>query len=242
MTVLDSSTTIAELAAGSLAAVSFFERNGIDYCCGGKRALAEVCEEKGLDFEKVGHELQAALAAGNGSGRDWNHAPLSEIVDHIVNTHHNYLRREMPTIAARLEKVYRVYNQRYGETFPGLPEVYAALQEELLSHVENEEEDLFPAIKAYEKAALAGEPLPPSPLGSGPNPIQALIAEHEEAGVALSKIREITGDYAIPDYACVTYRALIAGFKEMEQDIHMHIHLENNILFPRVSEIAAKRN
>lgn len=242
MTVLDRSKTVAELAADSLAAVKLFERHGIDYCCGGKRPLAAVCEEKGLDLSQVENELREAMAAGGGSGRDWNSAPLDELVDHIVTTHHNYLRREMPGIAARLEKVYRVYNQRYGETFPGLPEVYSEMEEELLSHLIKEERILFPAIKEYAKAAAAGEPLPPSPFGTVANPIKMMEAEHEETGVALGKIREITGQYALPDYACTTYRALIAGFKEMEEDIHMHIHLENNILFPRVLELEAKRN
>lgn len=242
MTVLDSSKTVAEIAADSLAAVKLFERHGIDYCCGGKRPLLAVCEEKGLDYNKIESELRAAMDAGNGSGRDWNTAPLGELVDHIVTTHHNYLRREMPGIAARLEKVYRVYNQRYGTTFPGLPEVYEAMEEELLSHIMKEERILFPAIKAYAEAADSGQPLPPSPFGTVANPIRMMESEHEETGQALGKIREITGEYAIPDYACVTYRALIAGFKEMEEDIHMHIHLENNILFPRVLELEAKGN
>jgi regulator of cell morphogenesis and NO signaling len=237
MITIDASKTVSEIAAESLAAVKLFERHGIDYCCGGRRPLSDVCAEQGLDFEAIEGELRVAMEAAQGNERDWNTVPLGELIDHIVGRHHEFLRREMPGIEARLEKVYRVYNQRYGETFPGLPEVYAGLRDEILSHLAKEEQMLFPAIKSSEQASLAGDPLPPSPFGTVANPIRMMEMEHEEAGRALTKIREITNDYEVPDYACVTYRALMSGFQELEQDLHMHIHLENNILFPRVIEL-----
>lgn len=240
MMTIDTTKTVAEIAAESLAAVKLFERHGIDYCCGGRRPLAEVCVEQGLDVDAVEEELRVAMEAAQGQERDWNAVPLGEMIDHIVERHHNFLRREMPGIEARLEKVYRVYNQRYGETFPGLPEVYAAMQDELLSHLMKEEQILFPAIKSYEEASLAGAPLPPSPFGTVANPIRMMEMEHEETGRALAKIREITNNYEVPGYACVTYRALMSGFQELEQDIHLHIHLENNILFPRVIDLERK--
>lgn len=237
MTTIDTSKTVADIAAGSLAAVKLFERHGIDYCCGGRRPLADVCRERGLDVATVESELREAIDAAEGSDRDWNKVPLGELIDHVVERHHIFLRRELPGIEARLEKVYRVYNQRYGETFPGLPEVFAGMQEELLAHLAKEERVLFPAIKECEKAALSGASLPPSPFGTVANPIRMMELEHEETGRALAKIREITNNYETPAYACVTYRALMSGFQELEQDIHLHIHLENNILFPRVIEL-----
>ena len=161
------------------------------------------------------------------------HAPLRELIEHIVGTHHEYLRRELSPLGARLEKVYRVYNERYGDTLIGLPEVFAGLRSELETHIQKEEAILFPAIAGYEAASIAGTPLPKAPFGSVSNPIRMMEAEHDSAGKALAEIRTITADYAIPDYACVTYRSLIAGLQELEQDLHMHIHLENNILFPR---------
>ncbi len=233
--------TVAEIAANSLAAVRVFEKYGIDYCCGGKRPLADVCREKGQDAQAIQRDLDAALAGTEASIRDWNTAPLAELVEHIVTTHHEYLRRELPAIETRLEKVYRVYNQRYGPTLTGLPEVYAGLRAELELHIRKEEMILFPAIVASEAAVHAGRPLPRTPFGKVSNPIHMMEAEHESAGEALGKIREITRDFELPEYACVTYRALMSGLDELERDLHMHIHLENNILFPRAEQLEAAR-
>lgn len=233
MTAVNPGTTVAEIAATSLAAVKVFERHGIDYCCGGKRPLNEVCGEKGLDLAIVESDLSEALSARSIDERDWNSAPLNELVDHIVTRHHGYLRRECPGIAARLEKVYRVYNQRYGSALIGLPEVFAELCDELNQHMMKEEQILFPVITSYQRSMDDGRPISPPPFGTVQNPIRLMESDHEEAGAHLSRIREITENYSIPEYACVTYRALIAGLQEMEQDLHLHIHLENNILFPR---------
>lgn len=233
--------TVADLAASSLAAVRVFERLGIDYCCGGKRPLAEVCREKGLDAGAVQQELDTAGRASEADARDWTAAPLRDLVDHIVSTHHEYLRREFQPLAERLEKVYRVYNERYGPTLTGLPGVYAGLRSELEMHMFKEERVLFPAIVGIESAAQSGAPLPRTPFGPLANPIGMMEAEHESAGQALARIRAITNDFAIPDYACVTYRALMSGLQELEQDLHLHIHLENNILFPRAAELECSR-
>ncbi len=232
-------TTVAEIAASSLAAVRVFEKFGIDYCCGGKRPLADVCKDKNYTLELVERELDAALAGGDAPERDWNTAPLVELIGHIVNVHHEYLRRELPAVQARLDKVYRVYNERYGPTLPGLPEVFADLRAELEMHMRKEEMVLFPAIAAGEAAADAGLPFPPTPFGTVANPIRMMEAEHDSAGQALARIREITSDYALPKHACVTYRALMSGLEELERDLHLHIHLENNILFPRAWKLEA---
>jgi regulator of cell morphogenesis and NO signaling len=239
---LESGKTVAEIAAGSLGAVRVFERYGIDYCCGGKRPLADVCQSKGLEAASVEKDLLEAMSADDHQARDWNAAPLAELIPHIVNRHHEYLRREFPAIGARLEKVYRVYNERYGEALPGLPEAFTGLREELEQHLDKEEAVLFPAILAYEKAANSGASLPVSPFGSVANPIKMMEQEHESAGAALVRIREITGDFSLPDYACVTYKALMSGLRELEQDLHQHIHLENNIVFPRVLKLEAEGN
>jgi regulator of cell morphogenesis and NO signaling len=231
------SATIADIAAGSMAAVRVFERLGIDYCCGGKRALADVCRDKGLDEEGVQRELDAATNAASAAARDWNFAPLRELVAHIVSTHHGYLKREFQPLTERLAKVYRVYNQRYGEALIGLPEVFAGVRSEMEMHMMKEETMLFPAIVAAESATESGAPLPQTPFATVSNPIRMMEAEHESAGGALASIRTITRDFEIPDYACVTYRALMNGLKEFEEDLHLHIHLENNILFPRAIEL-----
>ena len=231
------SETVAAIAAGSLAAVRVFERLGIDYCCGGKRPLADVCRDKGLDAEGVQHELDAATNVAGAPARDWNTAPLRELATHIVSTHHEYLKREFQPLTERLAKVYRVYNQRYGEALIGLPEVFTGLRSEMEMHMMKEERMLFPAIVAAESAAESGAPLPQTPFGTVGNPIRMMEAEHDSAGGALASIRTITRNFEIPDYACVTYRALMDGLKEFEGDLHLHIHLENNILFPRAIEL-----
>ena len=217
-------TTVAEIAAASLAAVRVFERLEIDYCCGGKRPLAEVCHQKGYDAQAVRRELDEAAKENTDGTRDWNTAPLGELINHIVNTHHAYLNRELPALSARLEKVYRVYNQKYGDTLLGLPEVFGYLRSELETHMQKEEMLLFPAIAAHR------------PFDALANAVGIMEAEHESAGKALVKIREITHNFQIPAYACVTYRALINGLQELEEDLHIHIHLENNVLFPRAMQ------
>lgn len=233
--------TVSEIAAGSLAAVRVFERLGIDYCCGGKRPLAEACREKGYDPAAVLGELDSVAAASEAPSRDWNHAPLKEVIEHIVTTHHDYLNRELAPLSARIEKVYKTYNEKYEPALTGLPEVFFGLRSELEMHTRKEEMILFPAIAAYETAVEAGSPLPQTPFGTVANPIRMMEAEHDSAGNALADIRRITANYAIPEYAGVTYRSLMAGLQELEQDLHLHIHLENNILFPRAIALENSR-
>ena len=229
--------TVGELAAQSLAAVRVFEKYGIDYCCGGKQPLADACRDKGYDAESVRNELAAAIAGPVPSGADWHTAPLADLIRHIVATHHEYLKRELPAVQTRLEKVYRIYNERYGPTLVGLPDVFNALKTELEAHLMKEERILFPAIAGMEAAAQSGGPAPANHCGSVSNPIRVMEAEHESAGSALAAIHRITGDFSVPEYGCATYRALMSGLSELERDLHLHIHLENNVLFPRAEEL-----
>jgi regulator of cell morphogenesis and NO signaling len=231
--------TVAEIAAGSLGAVRVFESLGIDYCCGGKRPLDEVCREKGLDAEAVQRELDGAATKPIPEQRDWTTARLTELIAHIIATHHAYLVRELGPLSERIAKVERVYSARpeAADRVAGLSEVFEALRCELLMHMRKEEMMLFPAIKAYEKAIEARKPLPPVPFGTVANPIRMMEFEHENAGAALGRLRQITRDFEVPDYACVTYKAMLSGLRELEQDLHMHIHLENNILFPRALKL-----
>jgi regulator of cell morphogenesis and NO signaling len=232
--------TVAELAANSLAAVRIFEKHGIDYCCGGKRPLEDVCRQKGQDVRLLAQELEAALQGNAIDERDWRAAPLHQLIDHIVTVHHASLRRELPAIQGRLDKVYRIYNHRYGPTLVGLPEAFTALRAELEPHMRKEEAVLFPFVRAVEAARTAREPVPRIPFGTIGNPIRLMETEHDRAGQMLRKIREITKDFDLPAHACVTYKALMNGLIELEQDLHLHIHLENNVLFPRAAELEAR--
>lgn len=217
MTIQDSQT-VGELAARSLAVTRIFEDHGIDFCCGGSKPLAEVCREKQLDPAAVIAEIEAAGATPE-TQRDWTVAPLDALIDHIVRSHHGYLRQEFPRLTSWLGAVQRAHGERDGALLGELGQVYGALREELELHMHKEEAILFPAIRRQE--------------GWIGGPIAVMEHEHVIAGNALAALRRITGGYRPPEHACNTYRALFAGLEALEKDLHLHIHLENNILFPR---------
>jgi regulator of cell morphogenesis and NO signaling len=227
------SQTVGEIAASSAVAISILEQYGIDYCCAGKRLFEDACREKGLSAASVAGEIAAATAKPAQS-KDWNTAPLGELIRHIVSTHHEYLKLELPRVGQRVKKVVQVHGANDPAALSELGNVYEALWQELDMHMHKEEMMLFPAIERYAAAAQSGLPLPPSPFGTIANPIGVMEAEHESAGAALSRIRELTNDFQAPSYACGTYRAMLDGLRALEADLHTHIHLENNILFPRV--------
>ena len=225
--------TVSEIATQSLAAVRVFETYGIDYCCGGKRPLEEVCGEMGLSSARLLAEIEEAQRSSGDDLVDWNAASLRDLIRHILDKHHEYLKLEFPRIAQRLEKVMRVYGVQDAETLTPLPQLFGDLREELEQHMHKEEVILFPFIERYEAAVSAGRPVPPVPFGSIANPIAMMEREHDSAGGNLRQMRATTKDYAIPGHACITYQSLLNGLRELEQDLHIHIHLENNILFPR---------
>ena len=228
------SQTVGEVAAGSAVAAKILERYGIDYCCGGKRPFEDACREKGLSPASVANEIATAAATPPVQPKDWNTAPLRELIRHIVSTHHEFLKLELPRIAQRLQKVVEVHGENDPATLHQLADVYEGLWQELNLHMHKEEMMLFPAIERYEAATRSGLPLPPAPFGSIANPIGVMEAEHDSAGLALNRIRELTVDFQAPPYACSTYCAMLDGLRALETDLHTHIHLENNILFPRV--------
>ena len=225
---------IGEIAAQSLAAVRLFEKLGIDYCCGGRRPLAEVCQEKGLSAEEIVAQLnQQSPPAGD---RDWSKSSLSELIQHIVPTHHDFLKSELPRLAAQIEKVVAAHSSHEPETFVNIQRVFRALQNDLDGHLMKEEQILFPYIQGLESQSGPMR----SCFGTVQNPIRMMEMEHDEAGTALAALRKLTGGYQPPEWACPTLRALYAGLAAMEEDLHLHIHLENNILHPRA--IALERS
>ena len=226
------STPLAELAAASAAAVRILERHGLDYCCGGARPLKDAAREKGLDAAAILAEIEQAQA-GAPADRDWRAAPLDELADHIVKTHHEYLKLNLPALSSRLAKVLEVHGAKDPARLRAMSETFGALRAELEEHLHKEEIILFPFIERCARAASQGLPLPPAPFGTIANPIRVMEREHETAGAALARLRELTAGYTLPEWACDTARALWRGLEDLEQDLHMHIHLENNILFPR---------
>jgi regulator of cell morphogenesis and NO signaling len=193
-----------------------------------------VCREKGLSPAAVKSEIANAVTALPKEARDWSAASLRDLIRHIVGTHHEYLKLELPRVGQRLRKVVQVHGEQDPAALHELETVFEALSQEMNFHMHKEELMLFPAIERYEAAMQSGSPLPPALFGSIANPIAVMEGEHDSAGRALSRIRELTIDFQAPPYACSTYHALVDGLKALETDLHTHIHLENNILFPRV--------
>lgn len=230
---MTATTTLADLATASVNAVRILEQHGLDYCCGGKQSFEQACLAKGLEPASILREIDEAGNPGYAPGHDWHSAPLEELAQHIVATHHAYLRLELPALEARSQKVAAVHGARDPKKLPRLAAVLAALRSELEMHMRKEEAILFPFIVQYGRAALENQPTPPVPFGSIANPIAMMEREHAGAGDALEEIRGLTNGFELPSYACSTVKALYEGLKALEADLHIHIHLENNILFPR---------
>jgi regulator of cell morphogenesis and NO signaling len=229
----EASVTVGELVAERPSRSRVFERMGIDYCCGGRQALSVACAARGLAVEAVWAELGAEAEAGAGEERDWRAASLTELCDHIVATHHAWLKEELPRLAAMARKVRDVH----GSNHPWMIEaaqVYEALARELEQHMFKEENILFPFVRTLDQSPGAR-----GPFGSVANPIAMMEHEHDDAGQALARLRELSDGYTPPEGACNTFRALLDGLAELEADLHVHIHKENNILFPRA--VAAER-
>jgi regulator of cell morphogenesis and NO signaling len=229
MLILDTNTTIGQFVADHPATARVFEHYGIDYCCGGKDSLAEACARQRLNPQTVLAALQQATDAfPDVAATDWTQAPLAELIDHIITTHHAYLRTELPRLATLAGKVAAVHGERHPELVE-CRAIYGALQDELESHMRKEELILFPMIKQME----ATQSTEGCHCGSIAGPIRVMEMEHGSAGDALARLRELTGGYVAPADACSSYRAYLEGLAALEADLHRHIHKENSILFPR---------
>ena len=220
MSTIQAHTPVGEIATSHPLATRVFARHQIDFCCGGGAELQAACAERSLDVETVLAEIQTELATNDDPGRDWASAPLDEIIDHILRKYHAPLREELPRLDAMAQKVHTVHGEKDPETLGGIARTVAALRAELESHMMKEEQILFPLIEAGQGAAAHG-------------PVHVMEQEHASAGAALATLRRYTNGYTVPDEACNTWRALWHGLKALESELHDHIHLENNILFPR---------
>lgn len=222
---------VGELAREIPHACRVFERHKIDYCCGGKRTLTEACE-------RVGAPLDAVVAALSEPARDagrervWTSEPIDALVAHIVGTHHAYLAEELPRISALADKVAKVHGGEHPYLLR-VREVFEAIRADLEPHMMKEERVLFPYLLRLGSSARGGARPTAPPFGSAANPIRCMDEEHESVGDALEELRARTSGYAPPPHACGSWRALYAALSELELDLHQHIHLESNVLFPR---------
>ncbi|MCB1060161.1 MAG: iron-sulfur cluster repair di-iron protein [Calditrichaeota bacterium] len=221
-------TPVGQLVVDKPSRARIFQKHKIDFCCGGGRPLNVVCEEKNIDPQTIKAELaDQDSREDTNSEPDWSKATLSALVDNILAQHHDYLKNALPHLGEMAEKVYRVHGEHHPEMLDVL-QTFSGLYAELDSHMYKEENILFPAVKRIEQGSLPAEA-----AAQLFGPISVMEQEHESAGQALLKLRELTNDYTPPADACNTFRGLFAGLEELERDLHWHIHKENNILFPR---------
>jgi regulator of cell morphogenesis and NO signaling len=238
---VDGKMTVRDLVGRYPQTRSVFEKHGIDYCCGGGKCLTDVANEHGLKLptllDALGKTLQAGPGKAEATDKDWYAARLGELVSHIVEVHHGYMKTALPRLRSLVPTVLKAHGAHHGDVLRQVQDLFNALDAELSSHLMKEEQVLFPYFAAVEAHVREGAPKPQAPFGSARNPIRRMEHEHESAGVTLAKLREVTHDYALPADACPTFRAMYEELQRMEADLHQHIHLENNILFPRAIEL-----
>jgi len=239
MTVAFENQTLAEIVTEDLTRSRVLERLGVDYCCGGKRTLEQACAQSSLELETVCTQLADNDTAAREDGKtDYGKLSLEELVENIIEYHHLFLRNELPNLSRLAEKVFRSHGANHTE-LGTLRFVLQDLASELMAHMDKEEQILFPICISLSRAEAKGEITSQSHCGSISNPIRVMEEEHDNVGKLLKKIRRITRDYAVPEDACVSYKALLARLEQLENDLHIHIHKENNILFPKAIKTEA---
>lgn len=229
MKEVERTMTIGEIVANDFRAASVFKEAGIDFCCGGKKTLDEACLEKGIDKSSLAEKLDNLEETKSNPVHNFNEWDPGFLCDYIVNTHHNYVRKSLPDLIFYTKKIAGVH----GANHPELTEVanlIVQINNELLEHLQKEEKVLFPAVKEL--------------FNEGPRKVRKLLnseistlaGEHESAGGAMDRINSITAGYRLPDDACNSYRLAFGLLEKFEDDLHTHVHLENNVLFPKIAE------
>jgi regulator of cell morphogenesis and NO signaling len=233
-----SNKTIREIALESPLTTRVFEEFKIDFCCGGRVPFNEACEKAGVDPAAVQAKLDAIIenkSNGTIEAESLRKSP-TEMIEHIVSTHHVFTRSEITRLLPLMDKV----ASRHGENHPELlliQDMFRDLAEGLLVHMRKEEAVLFPYIGQVDAAASGRLPVPLSHFGSVQNPVRMMMFEHDRDGATLKKLRELSSDYTAPADACPSFKGLYAGLEDLERDLHRHIHLENNVLFPRAVDM-----
>lgn len=228
--------TIGELTAKDYRKAEVFKKYGVDFCCGGKKTLDKVCKEKGINREEIEKDLLLMEKGTAIPSQDFYSWESSFLADYIVNTHHKYVIQSMPLIFEFTQKVARVHGQEHPEVVE-VAKLFIQVMDELNRHMMKEENILFPYIKQLSELKKAKGKLEPSPFGTIQNPINMMEHEHDLVGNLMHEIRNITTNYSLPPGACNSYRYAYQKLNEFENDLHQHIHLENNILFPRAIDL-----
>jgi regulator of cell morphogenesis and NO signaling len=229
-------STVGEIVAADFRTTKVFEQHGIDFCCGGAVRLAAACRDKGLDPAALAVELESVQQAPTEQGQKFAAWPLSFLADYIVNVHHVYLRENDGQIAAYARKTADVHGDRHSEV-RRIATIFEKIAAGMEGHLQEEEEVLFLAIKRAEAARNAGLTPEDKDREAIRNSLLRLHREHEEVGEAVHLIRHLSGEYAIPDDACTTFRLTYQKLRAFEDDLHTHVHLENNILFAKAAQL-----
>lgn len=232
---LTDNITVKEIVVKFPQTRTVLETLGIDYCCGGRTPLAQAAENAGLSMDQVLSDLHRALEqteSDTHAARDWTVASLTELADHIEQTHHVFMKTQLPRLAGLLDKTLQAHGDKHGDMLRRLQHSLLSLKNDIEMHLVKEEQILFPLIRQMEAFHAGQGPIPDMHCGTIGNPIRQMEHEHDAAGQFLAQMRRVTHDYALPDDACPTFTALFEGLDAMEKDLHEHIHLENNILFP----------
>jgi len=237
--MLDATNTVREFALQVPQSTRLFEKLGIDYCCGGGQSLGEACGQAKVPVDAVLQSLLTEKNDASNQATDWNRAELFELIDHIVTKHHVYVKQELPRLESLMHKVAAKHGENHTELRKLLC-LLSVINAELTSHLQKEEQILFPFIIEMEEAHRRSVRQRPPMFGSVRNPVHMMELEHDSAGQALKEIRAISNDFTAPEDACMSFRALYQGLAEFEADLHQHIHLENNILFPRAIELESR--
>lgn len=230
--VAEETETIGEIVAKDYRKAQVFKKFGIDFCCGGKKTVAEVCEKKGIKAGEVEKELSLVKDGHADSEHDFQKWDLGFLSDYILNTHHQYVRDNTPFILELAQKVARVHGDHHPELIK-VAGLFESIGRDLTLHMVKEEKILFPFIKQLAQIYKSGGTLPEADFGKISTPIQVMESEHEQVGGDFASIRELTENYQLPVDTCNSYTILFKKLEEYENDLHRHVHLENNILFPR---------
>lgn len=231
--------TIGEYVAKDFRTASVFSKYGIDFCCKGNRTIEEACTKKELDFMQIEKEVEALMEIKGDSSIDFQSWPVDLLIDYIEKTHHRYVVEKTPVLLAFLDKLCKVHGGTHPELFP-INELFIGCASELAQHMKKEEMILFPFIKEMANAIRTQQKLEQPHFGTVENPIAMMKNEHENEGERFVKIAELTNNYTPPSDACNTYKVTFSMLQEFEQDLHKHIHLENNILFIKAIEMEEK--
>jgi len=227
--------TIGEIVAGDYRTAAVFEKHGIDFCCGGKIALSAVCQAKGIDPGTITREIEAAKSTPVDRSQNYTAWTLSFLADYIINTHHSYLKENTGQIAAYAHKIAEVHGARHPEVVE-IAAIFDEIATDMAAHLREEEEVFFPAVKRVEATQKAGTAPEAKDIETIKRSLEKLSHEHDEIGDAAHKIRHLAKGYAIPDDVCNTFMVTYQKLNEFEDDLHKHVHLENNILFQKAAQ------